>query len=211
LGSLSIVALDNGEDFCIVRIINQNNNTMKKFSVPTRDQVSPENRNLFDAIKEKVGFVPNIYATYAISDHALGRYLNFANGKTSLSNREKEAVNLIVSQVNGCKYCLAAHTAIAKMNGFTDDQILEIREGEVSFEAKLHALVKTARSIVENRGQADEEILENYFSKGYSQSDLVDLILAVGEKTITNYLHKITDIPIDFPPAPELQTAEVRR
>jgi uncharacterized peroxidase-related enzyme len=192
------------------RIINQNYNTMKKFSVPTRDQVSPENRNLFDTLKEKIGFVPNIYATYAISDNALGRYLNFANGKTSLSNREKEAVNLIVSQVNGCRYCQAAHTAVAKMNGFAEDQILEIRTGSVSFDTKLDALVRTAKSLVENRGSVDKEILDDYFKEGYDQSNLVDLILAVGEKTITNYLHKISDIPIDFPPAPELQTAEIK-
>jgi alkylhydroperoxidase family enzyme len=62
----------------------------------------------------KLGFVPNIYATYAFSKDALARYMSFAGGKTSLNAKEKEAINLIVSQVNGCKYCLAAHTAIGK-------------------------------------------------------------------------------------------------
>src|SRR5690606_6465712 len=102
---------------------------MRKFSVPTKEQVSPENQTIFDNLKEKVGFVPNIYATYALSDHALGRFLAFSNGKTSLSAKEKEAIYLVVSQVNNCHYCQAAHTAIGKMNGFTDEQILDLRRG----------------------------------------------------------------------------------
>ncbi len=182
---------------------------MTKFSVPTKEQVSSQNREIFETLEKKVGFLPNIYATYALSDHALERYLNFQNGKTSLSMKEKEAVNLIVSQVNGCKYCLAAHTAMGKMVGYSEDQILEIRQGSVSGDIKLDAMVKLAKNIVENRGKVDENLLDAYFEAGYNQGDLVDLILAVGEKTITNYLHKITDIPIDFPQAPELESAEI--
>ncbi len=184
---------------------------MTKFSVPTKEQVSSENQEIFSALEDKVGFVPNIYATYALSDNALGRYLSFANGKTSLGAKEKEAVNLIVSQINGCRYCLAAHTAVAKMNDFSEQQILAIRQGSVPDEPKLDALVKLAGSIVEERGRVDQEVLEKYFEAGYDQGDLVDLIVAVGEKTITNYLHKITDIPIDFPLAPDLENVVVNR
>ena len=70
---------------------------MRPFDVPQYDQVTPENQQIFDNLKSKVGFVPNIYATYAYSGTALGRYLTFANGKTSLSNKEKEVVNLVTS------------------------------------------------------------------------------------------------------------------
>ncbi len=77
---------------------------MKKFNVPTREHVSEENQQIFDALKSKLGFVPNIYATYAYSKSALNRYLTFSNGKTSLNNKEKEAINLIVSQINNCLY-----------------------------------------------------------------------------------------------------------
>ena len=177
---------------------------MAKFEVPTREQVTPENQAIFDNLNSKLGFVPNIYATYAFSQDALGRYLAFAGGKTSLNAKEKEVVNLIVSQINGCTYCLAAHTAIGKMNGFSDEQILELRKGSASFDPKLDALVKLAKNITENRGSADYNVLNAFLGAGYDKGNLVDVILAVGEKTITNYLHKVTDVPIDFPEAPGL-------
>ena len=177
---------------------------MTKFEVPTREQVSPENQAIFDNLNSKLGFVPNIYATYAFSKDALARYLAFAGGKTSLNNKEKEAVNLIVSQVNGCTYCLAAHTAIGKMNGFSDEQILELRKGSASFDPKLDALVKLAENITENRGSLDDNVLNVFMGAGYDKGNLVDVILAVGEKTITNYLHKVTNVPVDFPEAPGL-------
>lgn len=177
---------------------------MKQFKVPTREDVSPANQAIFDGIKEKLGFVPNIYATYAYSENALGRYLEFANGKTILTNKEKEAINLVVSQVNGCTYCLAAHTAIGKMNGFSDDQILELRRGAASFDQKLDKLVKLAKSIAFNRGQINDTDIEEFYAAGYTNESLVDTIVAVGEKTITNYLHKVTNIPVDFPVAPAL-------
>lgn len=176
----------------------------KRFEVPTLENVSEKNRSILSAIKDKVGMVPNIYATYAISDNALERYTTFANGKTSFNNKEKEVINLIVSQVNGCSYCQAAHTAIGKMNGFTDDQIISLRKGSAPFNAKFDALVKTAKAIAENKGKVSDDTLDNFFESGYTQENFVDLILGVGEKTITNYLHNATEIPVDFPEALKL-------
>ena len=181
---------------------------MRPFDVPQYNQVTPENQQIFDNLKSKVGFVPNIYATYAYSTNALGRYLAFANGKTSLSNKEKEVVNLITSQVNGCTYCLAAHTAIGKMNGFTDEQVLELRSGSASFDSKLDALVKLAGAVAANRGKISDTVLRDFFDAGYTKENLVDVIVNVGEKTVTNFLHNVTDIQVDFPAASVLETSE---
>jgi len=178
--------------------------TMKTFAVPTREQVSDNNKVVFDNLKQKIGMVPNLYATMAYSDNALGNYITFQSGKTSLRAKEKEAVNLIVSQVNNCIYCLSAHTAIGKMNGFTDDQIIEIRKGSASFDAKLDALVKLAKNITETKGKADSALVENFFAAGYSEGTLIDLIMLIGDKTIMNYLHNLTEVPVDFPLAPAL-------
>jgi AhpD family alkylhydroperoxidase len=177
---------------------------MKSIAVPTREQVSPANQVLFDNLKKNIGSVPNLFAVYAHSENALGTYLALSGAKTSLRAKEKEAVNLIVSQVNGCEYCLAAHTAIAKMQGFTDEQILEIRRGSVSFDAKLDALVKLAKSITENKGHADEQLVANFFAAGYNEGSLIDVVIVVGDKTITNYIYALTGIPIDFPAAPAI-------
>lgn len=182
---------------------------MSTFNVPTRDQVSENNQAIFDNLNKALGFVPNLYATYANSDTALENYLNFANAKTSLSAKEKEVVNLAVSQVNECIYCLSAHTAIGKMNGFSEDQILELRAGEASFDNKLDALAKLAKNITENRGRTDADVLENFFNAGYTKGNLIDAISLVGDKTISNYIHSTTQIPVDFPEAQPLEVATV--
>ncbi|MDC7996617.1 carboxymuconolactone decarboxylase family protein [Gilvibacter sediminis] len=177
---------------------------MKSFNVPTREEVSENNQAIFDKLKGALGFVPNLYATYAYSENALGNYLTLSNSKTSLSAKEKEVVNLAVSQANDCSYCLAAHTAIGKMNGFNDDQILELRSGAASFDNKLNALANLAKDVTENRGAASESALEQFFAAGYNKENLVDTIVLVGDKTISNYLHKTTDVPVDFPAAQPL-------
>ena len=177
---------------------------MRPLNVPERDEVNEQNQQMFDDMESKLGFVPNIYATYAHSKNALSRYLTFANGKTSLTNKEKEVVNLVVSQVNGCTYCQAAHTALGKMNGFTEEQTVELRSGEASFDSRLDALVKLAGEIAENRGKVSDEVLSNFFDAGYTKENLIDLIVNVGEKATTNFLHNVTQIPVDFPAAPKL-------
>lgn len=179
---------------------------MSTFNVPKREEVSNNNQAIFDNLEKAVGFVPNLYATYAHSENALGNYLTFSNAKTSLKSKEKEVVNLAVSQVNNCLYCLSAHTAIAKMNGFSDDEILELRAGEASFDNKLDALARLARNITENRGSTDVAVLDNFFAAGWTKENLIDTIVLVGDKTISNYINNTTEIPIDFPVAQSLET-----
>ena len=172
---------------------------MNTFNVPTRKDVSANNQAIFDNLNKGLGFVPNLFATFAHSDTALENYLTFANAKTSLSAKEKEVVNLAVSQVNDCIYCLSAHTAIGKINGFTDEQILELRAGFSSVTNKLDALAKLAKNITENRGKTDDSVLENFFNAGYTKGNLIDTISLVGDKTISNYVHSTTKVPVDFP------------
>ncbi len=173
------------------------------FNVPTKEQVAPANQEIFENLKKALGFVPNLYATIAYSDNGLTRFLAYQNAKTSLSNKEKEAVNLIVSQVNGCIYCQSAHLVLGKMHGFTDVQLLDIRHGK-SEDSKLNSLVKLASDITKNRGNADNETVEAFFAQGYTKENLVDLILQVSDKTAMNYLHNLTKIPVDFPIASTL-------
>ena len=174
-----------------------------EFNVPTRSEVSPTNQEIFDNLNKALGFVPNLYATIAYSDNGLKKYLDYQNAKTSLSNKEKEAVNLIVSQVNGCIYCQSAHTVLGKMNGFDDNQLLDIRNGK-SENPKLNALVKLAAEITQNRGNVNNENVEDFFTHGYTKENLVDLILQVSDKTAMNYLHNLTKVPVDFPVAESL-------
>jgi AhpD family alkylhydroperoxidase len=177
---------------------------MTQVNVPSRDEVSAGNQALFDQLKGKLGMVPNLYATLAHSEHALGSYLAFQNAKSSISGKAREVVNLVVSQVNECEYCLAAHTVIGGMVGFTPEQILEIRSGGASFDRKLDALARLTKDIVQRRGHADVEHVEAFLAAGWTKANLVDAIVVIGDKTVTNYLHATTRIPVDFPAAPAL-------
>lgn len=182
---------------------------MSNFTVPTRDEVSPNNQAIFDNLQSKLGFVPNLYAYYAKSETALNDYLTLQGRKTSLSNKEKEIVNLVTSQINGCEYCQAAHTALGKMNGFTDDQILELRGGSAAFNEKYDALVKFTANTVQNRGRASEAAKAAFFEAGYTEVNLIDTVVLIGDKIISNYIHNLTGFAVDFPTAPALETAVV--
>lgn len=178
---------------------------MTAINVPTRDQVSPANQALFDNLKKGLGTVPNLYATLAHSEHALGSYLAFQNARSSVTGKAREVVNLVVSQVNNCEYCLAAHTVIGKMHGFSDAQLLEIRGGRASFDARLDALARLVKNITSERGRADPALVDAFFAAGWTKENLVDTIVAIGDKTVTNYLHSTTRVPVDFPAAPKLE------
>lgn len=179
-------------------------NETQRVNVPTLEEVSDQNRQILEGLQAKVGMVPNIYATYAHSENALKRYLDFASGPTSFNNEEKEAINLVTSQVNGCTYCQAAHSALGQNLGFSEEQVKDLRRGQADWDVKLNALVKLAGAIAANRGQVDDAVVDDFFAQGYTKENMVDLVAAVGEKTITNYLHNLTGIPIDFPEVPAL-------
>jgi len=149
---------------------------MSTFNVPKKSEVSEKNQAIFDSLEGALGFVPNLYATYAYSENALTNYLALSNAKTSLNAKQKEVVNLAVSEVNEC-----------------------IRAGKASFDNKLDALAKLAKNITENRGATDAAVVDQFLSAGWTKENLVDTIVLVGDKTISNYLHKTTLVPVDFP------------
>jgi uncharacterized peroxidase-related enzyme len=184
---------------------------MTKFNVPTRGEVSENNQAIFDQLQKGLGFVPNLYAYFAKNDTALGDYLTLQNRKSTLKAKEREVINLVTSQINGCRYCQSAHTALGKMNGFSDEQILEIRQGSASFDDKLQALAAFTASVVENRGHADATSKQAFFEAGYTEAQLIDVVLVIGDKIISNYIHNLAHFAIDFPLAPELETVNLQK
>lgn len=178
-----------------------------RFTVPTRDEVSPANQAIFDNLQSKLGMVPNLYATFAHSDTALGDYLALQNRKSSLRPKQREVINLVVSQVNACDYCLAVHTVIGRMTGFTDEQIAELRSGRATFDPALDALAWFVHDAAENRGKPSPGSLDRLFEAGYTQENVIDIVVTIGDKVITNYLHGVTQVAIDFPAAAALRAA----
>jgi uncharacterized peroxidase-related enzyme len=174
------------------------------FEVPTRAEVSENNQAIFDHMQSAFGMVPNLYATFALNDTALGDYLALQNRKSSLSAKEREIINLVVSEINDCKYCVPAHTAVSKMHGFTDDEILQIRRAQISFNEKYDALAKFVKETTINRGRPSENASDLLFESGYTKANVVDIMMVIGDKIISNYLHNFTQIPVDWPAVPAI-------
>lgn len=178
---------------------------MAKFNVPSRGEVSASNQTIFDNLEKGLGFVPNLYAYYAKNDTALADYLALQNRKSTLTAKEREIVNLVVSEYNGCRYCQSAHTLIGKMNGLSEDQVLEVRGGTAAFNEKLNALAVFTLSTISNRGRATEEAKTLFFEAGYTEVNMIDVVIVIGDKVISNFIHNLAGFEIDFPLAPELE------
>lgn len=178
---------------------------MSNFKVLSREQADSVAQPIFDQLKKGIGMVPNLYATIAYSGETLREFLAFQNTveSNSFSKKEAEAINLVVSEVNQCNYCLAAHTALAKMNGFTEEETFELRTASIQ-DDKLSALTRLAQSLVINRGRPEAGLVDNFLAQGYTEKTLVELIGVVAAKTFSNYIHNTTQVPVDFPAAKPL-------
>lgn len=174
--------------------------TLRKIAVPTKDQVNQQSQEIFDQLKGKLGMVPNLYATIGYSSDALSNFLSFSGnaGKGSFSIKEIEAINLAVSETNNCLYCKSAHTAIAKMNGFSQEETIQLRAGTIE-DPKLNALTTLAKEVVKNGGHASQEAKETFFAQGYDEKALIDFVSVVTAITFTNYAHGLTQVAVDFP------------
>ncbi len=179
---------------------------MKQIEVPDRSQVSPESQVIFDQLQKRIGQVPNLYATIGYSDHALKGMLDFEASLYAsrlFTGKEKEAINLIVSQVNECEYCLASHTALAVKRGYSLEETVAIRKAEAS-DPKLNSALRLAKALTENKGKANQQLLDAFFDAGYQEGALMDLIGIVALRSFTNYVYSSTKIPVDFPLAPSI-------
>lgn len=173
---------------------------MKTIAVPTRDQVSPDAQLLFDAMSKRLGKVPNLYATMGHSPFALKAFLNLEEtlNEGRFDPKEREAIALIVSEVNDCTYCLAGHTMLALKRGFTKEETLDIRRGQVA-DKRLNAIVQLAKAITETKGNPDEKFLTDFYEAGFDEGAVMDLIGLVIVRLFTNYVFAMTGIPVDFP------------
>ncbi|MDX1279000.1 carboxymuconolactone decarboxylase family protein [Oceanihabitans sediminis] len=171
-----------------------------KISVPTKSDVNEKSQVLFNQLQSQLGMVPNLYATIGYSSNALENFLTFSGnaGKVTFSNKEIEAIKLAVSQANNCIYCKSAHTAIAKMNGFSDAEAAELRNATIA-DPKLKVLTALAKQVAQKAGHVDDEIRESFFELGYDAKALMDFIAVVIAITFTNYAQALTKVDVDFP------------
>jgi uncharacterized peroxidase-related enzyme len=176
------------------------------FSPTTLDTAPEGSREALGNVQKSLGMIPNLMATFAHSPAVLNGYLalDAAYNTTHFSPVERQVILLAVSLENDCAYCKAAHSTILKHMLKVDAAVVDaVRSGEDLPDAKHQALVTTAREIVRERGHLTTETRDAFLAAGYTSVHLLELLLGVALKTISNYLDHISPTPIDAAFAPE--------
>lgn len=175
------------------------------FKVPAYEEVAPGAQVIFDQLKKATGKVPNLYAVIGHSANALGSYMAWvqAQAKGTFHAREREGIYLIVSQLNDCEYCLAAHTQSAIRNHWTEEETLQLRAGTLP-DPRWRAIYDVVKSVIEHRGAVADDTLRSFYGTGYTEEALMDLMALISVMSFTNYVYRLTKIPVDSPPAKPL-------
>lgn len=173
---------------------------MSRINMITTDTANAEQKALFDAIQDRLGMVPNFLKVFANSEAALRAFLGLYGiaGAGSLDLQTQERIALALAQQNACEYCLSAHTTLGRGAGLTDTEIAANRAGG-SEDAKAATAVKFARALVEHMGEVTTAELQEVRDAGYSEADIVEIIVHVGMNLLTNILGKASRVEIDFP------------
>lgn len=160
----------------------------------------PATAAVLKAVKDKIGMVPNLYATLAKAPAALDSLLriNQAIGAGRLTAKERAVVALATSQANSCQYCLSAHTLLGKHAGLGPEQTRAARAGTGATPREA-AIAAFSRSLVEKRGHVGADAIKGYQDAGLSEGDLLEIVANVAATTLTNYTNNIAGTPIDFP------------
>ncbi len=181
---------------------------MSRLHTPASVDVAPAgSQPLLNAVKSQLGVVPNLFRVVGNSPAALEGYLslNGALGKGALDAQTRERIALAVAEFNGCSYCLSAHSFLGKNVARLDDaEIAANRDGH-SKDVKAEAALRFALKVVEARGHVSDADVSDVRRAGYSDAEVVEIVLHVALNTLTNYVNEVARTAIDFP------TVTVRR
>jgi len=157
-------------------------------------------KELLDGVKTKIGMVPNLMRTFANSPAALEGYLNFSGalGGGLLNAKLREQIALAVADANNCEYCLSAHTAIGKMVGLNENELVASRRAS-SEDAKTNAALMFAHQIVVKRGEVDDTDVRTVRTAGFSDGEITEIIANVALNIFTNYFNHVAQTVVDFP------------
>ena len=155
-----------------------------------------------------MGMTPNLMRTMANSPAVLEAYLGLGSalGKGSLSPKLREQISLAVSELNGCQYCLSAHSALGKMVGLGDEEIADSRRG-LSPDRKTEAVLQFARKVVAERGWVSDDDVATLRAAGATDAELAEIVGVVALNTFSNYFNHVAETEVDFPQVERTEAA----
>lgn len=160
-----------------------------------------------EKLQKRSGRLLNIHARMALSPVVVAAYAGMTDAIAEYGTfdaRTRETIALAVGNQNGCEYCQAAHTASARRTGLTDEQIVQIRTGEITFDARLAAIAEIARNAAADTGNVDPAVRQNALDAGWSEEQLEELFAHIAANLYTNYFNHYAGTELDFPPAVNL-------
>jgi uncharacterized peroxidase-related enzyme len=172
---------------------------MNSFTLHSPDTSTEPSATLLQDVIEQVGFLPNVFAVSAGAPPALAAFmaLNEQFALTGFSDLEREIIHTATSVENAAPYCVAGHTAFADMLNLDENAIEAVRGAGQVEDQKLEALRTFTRQVVDNRGDVSDGELAAFLAAGYSQDQVIEVILGITVKIFTNFTSKITAIPLD--------------
>ncbi len=166
----------------------------------TADEAPDGSRETLQASLAQTGMVPHLYAAMAHSPGLLGTYRGgydaFRRG-SGFNPVEQEVTFLAISRFHACTYCMAVHSTIADRAKVPTAVTDAIRAGEPIADPRLQALNHFVTAMVENRGQPDQRELDAFLAAGYHEEQVLEVVLAIAVKTISNYTNHLFDNPVD--------------
>jgi len=155
---------------------------------------------LLHAVKAKMGMIPNMTRVMANSPAVLESYLGMSGALAggTLSAHLRQELALATAQENGCDYCLSAHSAIGKMVGLTEEEILGSRRGAVE-DAKATAAIVFSNRVLATRGSLDDADIIAVRTAGFNDGEIAEIIAHAALNIFTNYFNKAAQVEIDFP------------
>lgn len=172
---------------------------MKDFPTHTIESAPADAKPILQAALKGYGFVPNLYATMAEAPTILEGYttLSAIFGKTDLSETERQIILMTNNRLNGCKYCMAAHTTLSQMSGVPEDVIMALRNDIPIADSKLEALRQFAIIVNESRGWPSESQIRTFLKAGYTPQTILEVILGTALKTLSNYTNHVAETDLD--------------
>ncbi|MBC7191623.1 carboxymuconolactone decarboxylase family protein [Marinobacter sp.] len=174
---------------------------MSDYPLHTLETAPEKSRSLLEASQKEMGMIPNLHAVMAESPSVLEAYqtLHQLFLDSSFDDDEKTVVWQTINVENACHYCVPAHTGIAKMMKVSDDITDALRDEKPLPNDRLEALRTFTLAMMNKRGNVSEEDLQAFHDAGYSRQQVLEVILGLSQKTLSNYTNHIAETPVDKP------------
>ncbi len=173
---------------------------MSRIAIPTREDAPAAAQPLLDAVGRQLGSVPNLFRLVALSPSALQGYLGLNGALTkALDVKTRERIALAVAQVNGCDYCLSAHTYLGLNLAKLSEAEVALNRAGGSSDPKADAAIHFAVKVTQARGKVSDADIAAVRSAGFSDAQIVEIVTVVAENMLTNFVNLVAETDIDFP------------